>query len=42
MEQGLKPLLRVVVAELLKRGAPLLLSQPRVLETWSVHNQQGA
>lgn len=42
MEQGLQPLLGVVVAELLKRGAPLLLSQPRVLEARSVHDQQGA
>lgn len=42
VEQRLQPLLGVVVAELLKRGAPLLLSQPRVLETRSVHDQQGA
>jgi len=42
MEQGLQPLLGVVVAELLKRGSSLLLSQPRVLETRRVHDQQGA
>lgn len=42
MEQRLQPLLRVVVAELFKRGPPLLLSQPRVLEARSVHDQQGA
>lgn len=42
MEQRLQPLLGVVVAELLKCGSPLLLSQSRVLETRSVHNQQGA
>lgn len=42
MEESLQPLLGVVVAELLKRRSPLLLSQARVLETWSVHNQQGA
>ena len=42
MEQGLQPLLSVVVTEFLKGGSPLLLSQSRVLETWSVHNQQGA
>lgn len=42
MEQRLQPLLGVVVAELLKRGPTLLLSQPRVLETRSVHDQQGA
>lgn len=41
MEQGLQPLLGVVVAELLKRGAPLLLGQPRVLEARGVHDQQG-
>lgn len=42
MEQGLQPLLCVVVAEFLECGSPLLLSQPGVLETWSVHDQQGA
>lgn len=42
VEQRLQPLLGVVVAELFKRGPPLLLSQPRVLETRSVHDQQGA
>lgn len=40
MEQGLQPLLGIVVAELLERGSPLLLGQPRVLETRRVHNQQ--
>lgn len=42
MEQCLQPLLGVVVAELLKRGPPLLLGQSGVLETGSVHDQQGA
>ncbi len=40
MEQRLQPLLSVVVAELLKRGASLLLSEPRVLETRSVDDEQ--
>lgn len=42
MEQRLQPLLGVVVAELFKRGPPLLLGQPGVLETRGVHDQQGA
>lgn len=42
MEQCLQPLLGVVVAELLKRGPPLLLGQSGVLKTGSVHDQQGA
>ena len=42
MEQGLQPLLGVVVAELLERGAALLLSDPRVLEARCVHDEQGA
>lgn len=42
VEERLQPLLGVVVAELLEGGAPLLLGQPGVLETRSVHDQQGA
>lgn len=42
MEQGLQPLLGVVVAELLKGGAALLLGQSRVLEARGVHDEQGA
>lgn len=40
MEQCLQSFLGVVVAELLKRGATLLLSQTRVLETRCVHYEQ--
>lgn len=42
MKQRLQPLLGVIVAELLKGSSPLLLSQSRVLESWSVNNQQRA
>lgn len=42
MKQRLQPLLGVVVAEFFESGSPLLLSQPRVLETRSVNDQQGA
>lgn len=42
MEECLQPLLGVVMAELLKRGPPLLLCQPGVLETRSIDDQQRA